>query len=161
MILRLIRYSKSDLTTLGLLYEQRNHGDMNFLGYTLEDRWRPKGVKVAGETCIPEGVYNIDYKMENTPMTIKYQDRFPWFRKHLEIQKVPNFENVYLHIGNNKDDTEGCVLIGDTANNNSKVHGYISHSTQAFKRFYELVTAHLDGNHATNVALIIEDGQHR
>jgi len=32
----------------------------------------------------------------------------------LWLQNVPNFEYVYLHIGNVVENSEGCVLVGDS-----------------------------------------------
>lgn len=69
----------------------------------------------------------------------KYRARFTWFEWHIEVAGVPGFKNVYIHIGNSKEDTEACILLGDSVNNNQMELGFISSSSQAFKRFYQLI----------------------
>ena len=69
--------------------------------YTLEDRMREKGVKVWGETCIPEGRYKLDITFS------------PKFRKQTPIlEAVPNYTYIRIHTGNTDAETEGCVLVG-------------------------------------------------
>ena len=77
-------------------------------------------------------------------MTERYRAKYPWFTWHIEIMNVPEFENVYVHIGNTEKDTDACVLLGDTANNNVVGDGFVGGSTEAFKRWYLQVTAHLE-----------------
>lgn len=68
---------------------------------TLEDKVRPQGVKIFGETAIPAGVYNV---------TMSYSVRF---KKYMpEIENVPNFQGIRIHSGNTDKDTHGCILVG-------------------------------------------------
>lgn len=72
-----------------------------YLCDTLEDRVRPEGEKVYGETAIPEGMYEV--KLTHSPR----------FKKILpEILNVPNFSGIRIHTGNSSKDTEGCILVG-------------------------------------------------
>lgn len=111
-------------------------------GFTLEDEYRED--KVSGETRIPAGFYKLGIRKEDTPMTLRYQKKYPWFKKHIEILNVPNFKGVYIHIGNSDSDTDGCILLGDAVDNNSISNGTITSSTQAFQRFYSMVFDHLN-----------------
>jgi len=143
MILELMRFSDNGESTKGLLFI-----DGVFECYTLEDEFR--NIKVAGETRIPEGKYEIKFRNEDTPLTKSYQARYSFFTRHIEITGVPNFGNVYIHIGNTANDTDGCVLVGDSVNNNRLGIGNIGSSRQAFERMYKKVWKELSqGNKVT------------
>lgn len=134
------RFSDNRDCTLGLLFKELTDGNgkrLVFQSYTLEDEYRD--VKVAKETRIPAGFYELCLQKNDTPKTLAYRAKYPWFKDHIEVTKVKGFVGVYIHIGNKDEDTEGCILLGDTANNNNITTGEISSSTVAFKRFYETV----------------------
>lgn len=68
---------------------------------TCEDRVRPAGEKVDGETAIPYGKYCVKITWS------------PRFRKRLPlIENVPNFTGIRIHSGNAAKDSRGCVLVG-------------------------------------------------
>ncbi len=131
MKLDLYRYSAGKEDTIGLMFI-----DCNFECYTLEDEYR--SVKVKGETRIPAGTYTVKFREVVTGKTTRYKNKFPWFTWHLELQDVPDFKYIYIHIGNDDDDTEGCILVGDGVSNRT-----ITSSTQAFERFYKKVQKEL------------------
>jgi hypothetical protein len=136
------RFSDNKKSTLGLLFKKSTESDrLIFFSYTLEDEFRAS--KVSGETRIPAGFYELVIRKQDTPLTKKYQDRYPWFKHHIEVKNVPGFTGVYMHIGNTDQDTDGCILLGDNADNNNLGNGSISNSTQAFRRFYENLYNHL------------------
>lgn len=152
MKLILQRFSDNRDSTLGILLKEIDLGKgtaTTFQGYTLEDEARVN--KVKGETRIPAGMYELDLQKEDTPLTLRYRAKYPWFKSHLEVKNVPNFVGVYIHIGNFDADTAGCILVGDNADNNVIGPGSISNSTAAFKRLYESVYPHLP------VTLIVKD----
>lgn len=152
MIFILQRFSDNRDSTLGILLkvlETAQGKKTVFQGYTLEDEYRAD--KVLEETRIPAGTYQLDIQKTETPLTLKYRAKYPWFKNHLEIKNVPSFIGVYIHIGNFDADTAGCVLLGDNADNNTIGPGSISNSTAAFKRFYESAYPHLP------VTLIVKD----
>lgn len=102
LIITQIREYKKD-RTLSKIYLNGN-----FFCHALEDVARPPGVKIKGETCVPEGVYNF---------TINYSNRFKrdmvlLYNKDdfsLERQGV-RFTGIRVHGGNDIQDTYGCVL---------------------------------------------------
>jgi len=89
------------------------------------------------------GFYELKLVTIDTPKTIQYRTKYPWFHDHIEITNVKDFKSVYIHIGNVDEDTDACLIIGDTANNNNVSTGEITTSTVCFKRFYEEVYPHL------------------
>lgn len=113
----------------------------NFLAHTLEDEFRTE--KVYGETRIPAGYYEIKLRTwggfhEN------YKDRFSFHRGMLWITEVDGFTDVLFHIGNNDEDTAGCVLLGDTASQNVTRDGFIGSSEDAYRRVYPPIARALD-----------------
>ena len=102
-------------------------------GFIIEDQVRPPDApKEKGETAIPFGRYEIG--LRQSP---KFSSKYLWsdtlgkliipkqksehpyirdFRPHdmLWIKNVPNFSFILLHWGNDDDDTDGCLLVGDT-----------------------------------------------
>lgn len=150
------RYSDNRKDTLGLLLKKIQVGTetkLHLQAYTLEDEYREE--KVMAETRIPAGFYELGIQKTETPMTKKYQAKYPWFKHHIEVKNVKNFVGVYIHIGNTEADTAGCILLGDSAVNNSIGSGSIANSTDAFKRFYTQVYDHLEGG--GKVTLTIRD----
>ena len=84
----------------------------------------------------------------------KYSKRFADIHKGmLHVLDVPNFEYILLHCGNTDEDTAGCLLLGDTQeNNNTKKDGFIGKSTAAYKRVYPPIAKALeDGEEVTIV----------
>ena len=144
MNIKVIRYSSQSKDTLSLIYINDA-----FFCYGLEDEYR--AIKLRGETRIPEGTYELNYLKSDTPMTLSYKKKYPWFKWHLEVKNVPNFSNVYIHIGNKESETDGCLLVGDTANTNVNTFGFISNSTATFQRLYKVVSDTLDKNEKINI----------
>ena len=148
MNLYVLRFSSQKDSTSGLLFNVVDN-KLNFLCYTLEDEKRDE--KIAGETRIPEGEYEILFRKEGG-FHSKYTERFSDIHQGmLEVQDVPNFKYVLLHCGNTDEHTAGCLLLGDSQENNIvKPNGWIGSSSQAYKRVYPIIADELiKGNKVT------------
>ena len=141
MKLEVSRFSCDGDSTLGILSDVSQPGKRKFLCFTLEDEFRT--VKKYGETRIPEGTYEIKFRTEGG-FHERYSKKFPAFHKGmLHLQDVPNFKYVLIHIGNDDDDTAGCLLVGDQAVANTRDEGKVLKSTQAYKSIYNYVATTL------------------
>lgn len=125
MILELRRPRTTDgLATIGELFiDDADEREC----YTLEDLER-FGEKVHGQTAIPTGLYKIIITMS------------PHFGRPLPlIVNVPGFDGVRIHPGNTTDDTEGCLLVGQT-----RTEDTIGESRAAFNQLYLKIQDVLD-----------------
>lgn len=149
MDIEVFRYSSGKNDTLGLMFI-----DCEFQCYTLEDEYRSK--KVFGETRIPSGTYTLRIRDEGG-FHNKYSKKFgtKFHKGMLELVDVPNFKYVLIHIGNDDDDTAGCLLVGDSVNNNKVKDGFVSSSTSAYKRIYPKIIDALLNEEEVNI--IIKD----
>ena len=144
MKLKLLRFSSQKEDTLGLLYI-----DSNWVCFTLEDEFRTK--KLHSETRILAGEYEIKLRTVGS-FHQNYLSKFgPDFHKGmLWLQNVPNFEYILIHIGNKDDDTAGCILVGDTCQQNITEDGFIGSSNSTYKRIYPIIRDELlKGNKVT------------
>jgi hypothetical protein len=135
------RFSSNNESTLGVLFI-----DCDFQCYTIEDEFRSK--KARGETRIPAGRYRITLRNEGG-FHSRYLQKFgaDFHKGMLWIRDVPDFEYILIHIGNDDDDTAGCLLVGNTANNNRSGAGFVGDSTGAYKELYQIIRdAILDGD---------------
>ena len=151
MELEVIRISSGTDSTNGILLESIEQGNeidgcwkqRKFLAYTLEDEQRDK--KVFGETRIPDGTYKLGLRKEGGYHQ-KYSKRFDDIHiGMLHVLDVPNFEYILIHCGNTDEHTAGCLLVGDSQENNQiKKDGFIGKSSQAYKRIYPRIASSLE-----------------
>ena len=134
MKLKVLRFSSQEDSTSGLLFLENEQG-LEFLCYTLEDESRD--LKIKGETRVPAGIYEIKLRTEGG-FHEKYKKRFGGLHKGmLHVTNVPNFEWILIHTGNTDEHTAGCLLVGDSQENNVIVKdGFIGKSSNAYKRIY-------------------------
>lgn len=131
--------------SIGLMYI-----DGKLHSFTLEDEKR--SVKVYGETRIPAGVYNITYRTAGR-LHNQYGQKFYGHKGMLWIRNIPNFEYVYIHIGNDDDDTAGCILVGQS----HKIgENFIAHSTVAYESLYSIVSAALNQGKQVRINVVDE-----
>ena len=145
----LLRFSSQEDSTSGALFKANDDGTKEFLCYTIEDEYRLK--KVKGETRIKG---NTTYKVllrEEGSMTARYRARYEakygkdWFKGMLWLQDTVGYSGepftyVYFHAGNSDDSSLGCIITGDSQENNVlKKDGWVSNSRQSFERIYPVL----------------------
>ncbi len=143
MRLEVLRISSESDSTSGLLFDITS--GRKFLCYTLEDEYRND--KIMHETRVPTGTYDIKLRTVGG-FHGRYTKRFPEIHKGmLHVQDVPGFEYILIHTGNTDEHTSGCLIVGDSQENNQlKKNGFIGRSTQAYTRVYPAIAqALLDG----------------
>lgn len=130
MKLRLVRNKRSSCFTEGKLYLNGK-----YFCDTIEDRVRPIGEKVFGQTAIPEGCYE---------MVVNNSARF---KKLMPLLlDVPNFKGIRIHSGNTADDSEGCILVGVKVDD-----GVIGQSRQTFRTLMEELDKHKTEKHSIEI----------
>ena len=141
MKLEVLRFSSGKDSTNGILFDCTRGRE--FLCYTLEDQYQTK--KVMQETRIPAGKYEIKYRKEGG-FHKRYNERYPDIhRGMLHVTNVPNFKWILIHVGNTDEHTAGCLLLGDTQENNQiKTDGFIGKSSQAYVRVYDYIAKALN-----------------
>lgn len=127
--------------------------DHRFQCFIVEDRYRKPDEKVKGTTAIPEGMYELKLRKYETPLTKYYRKKYPWFKYFIEITNVPNFQNIYYHIGNHAGDSEGCPALGETVDS-QRDNGWVGRSTPAMEKFYAKVVPWLEAGHEVHVNII-------
>ena len=166
MHLLLDRHFCGDDCTLGALYFFRApyiHSppvNRSLLCYTLEDLWRgPDAFKVPGSTCIPDGLYRLSLR-DYSPVARKYNEAYQdvsgghigmlWLQHRWDEVTgtwVPDhepggwgFQYVYMHTGNEDEDTRGCILLGNgqqiLTDEKRPASGVLTESREAYRRVY-------------------------
>jgi hypothetical protein len=103
--------------------------------FSLEDEIRD--VKIQGKTAIPEGKYRV--------VLTKSQR----FGKVLpEILEVPNYTGVRIHSGNKSEDTEGCILVGEEAQDHT-----ITRSREALLELMAAISQALDAGESVFIEI--------
>ena len=132
MKLEVLRFSSHSDSTLGILFDVTE--GRKFLCFTLEDEARD--TKVMAETRIPAGEYELKLRTVGGYHE-RYVKKYGSFHKGMiHVQDVPNFKYILWHTGNTDEHTAGCLLLGDTSQQNISKEGFIGASTAAYKRIY-------------------------
>jgi hypothetical protein len=147
MKIEVIRYAHGLNSTVGLLTV-----DGLWRCYTCEDQRQTS--KVYGETRIPDGTYDIVVRATGG-MAARYRERFP--HEHhpgmLWLLDVPDFEWVYIHIGNDHTHTDGCILVGKTVHMTSDGGGTVGQSAAAYIELYREVLAAIERQERVSITV--------
>ncbi len=136
---RVAQVGDATIGKLEVLVGEGANAYVNFGCYTLEDIGRDE--KVHGQTRIPAGLYEVKYREVVSAKTEQYRKKYPFFKWHLELQDVPNYQYVYIHVGNKAADTEGCILVGSSWDGKSP---FIGSSGVAYSALYPMVKSALE-----------------
>jgi len=90
----LVRVRDTGESTLGWLV-----ADNHIIAYTLEDAWKDNA---PFKSAIPCGTYPVVPWKSPTKGNVYL------------VTGVPGRDHVLIHIGNDAQDTEGCILVGET-----------------------------------------------
>ncbi|EAL6665772.1 hypothetical protein DSW40_05530 [Campylobacter jejuni] len=97
-----------------------------------------EGLESGKDLRIPEGNYNLrrhtPSRFENTLRSITKKDDDTMINVYND--DVPSSRAILIHWGNTDKDTQGCILLGLTKDNNNESVGQ---SRQACKEFYDLM----------------------
>ena len=130
------RFASNSTATLGLLFFEKE-----FFCFSLEDEFRE--VKVSGETRIPAGKYKIRPAYNSGLLNRMRANGWYTFDWIPTICDVPGFTNIRIHAGNTEAHTDGCPLLGMSANSHNFT---IGRSRDAVLKFVEqLETCFNDG----------------
>jgi hypothetical protein len=142
MELKLQRRYRGDGYTIGSFYI---NGE--YFCDTLEDADRGltqtmppeeiRRIKVAHETAIPTGVYKVIVNLS------------PAKRRMLpRLLDVPGFSGILIHRGNTKNDSLGCILVGE-----NKVKGKVINSTPYEKQLVKILTEAQEQGEEINIEI--------
>jgi len=149
MKLEVLRFSSQKDSTNGILFDVTG-GERKFLCYTLEDEYREE--KVAGETRIPAGTYNITLRTVGG-FHGRYVKKYGEMHKGmLWVREVPGFEYILIHTGNTDEHTAGCLLVGDSQQANfGSSNGMVGSSVNAYKRIYPPIAEAIERNEKVTI----------
>ncbi|KKN55726.1 hypothetical protein LCGC14_0579360 [marine sediment metagenome] len=127
--IKIDRYLYTTRTTIGRLYLPNQDGIASFC-YTLEDTVRAYGIKVPGETALPEGIYRVNVTKSNRfkrLMPILYTETNGYEIKMGGI----GFKGSRFHGGNTHKDTASCPLVAFNYINETRIQGTAEKSLTA------------------------------
>lgn len=102
---KIVRVAQGKESTLSHLYIEGI-----FQCFLLEDKIRQ--VKIKSRTALPEGQFKLRLNTWGGMNKDYFRKYGPMHQGMIEIDNVPTFDAVYLHIGNSINDTAGCPLVG-------------------------------------------------
>lgn len=155
MNLEVTRLTSNANSTIGVM-----HIDDRWVAFTCEDAHHDQ--KIMGKTRIPAGTYDLALKPVGSS---KFDGEYSQFKLQggyhgmIELQNVPNYEGVLIHIGNSAKDTEGCILVGLGANAQPDSAGSftIQASAVAFYAVYPQIAQALLSGEGASITVVDAD----
>ncbi|EHJ7818976.1 hypothetical protein KB136_000116 [Campylobacter coli] len=136
MKIKIIRRYTGKTCVIGKFKVFNDDDKLLFECFSLEED--KEGLESGKDLRIPEGNYNLKRhspsRFENTLRSITKKDDDTMINVFNE--KVPFDRHILIHWGNTNKDTQGCILLGHTKDNNNES---IGQSRQACKEFYDLM----------------------
>ena len=149
MELEIKRLGGNSDTTIGAWYIGQGVSKYLFC-HSVEDERRHN--KINGKTRIPAGRYEI--VLNKTGGMNNHYNKYPWHKGMLELVDVPKFDYIYIHPGNDHEDTEGCLL-PNYKSNLKDMRG--ENSFECYKDLYLEVIAALLDDEAVYIEIKDED----
>jgi hypothetical protein len=120
---------ESDIKLIRNTYTSKSTGGHVYLGnsvekfcFSLEDIVRGRGIKVYGETAIPEG----EYKWHITYSNRFKRDMISIYSEDNGYELINNdisFKGIRMHGGNDATDSHGCPLVAFNRISDDKIQG--------------------------------------
>ena len=136
MKLEIIRRYAGKTCVIGKFKVLSDDDKILFECFSLEED--KEGLESGKDLRIPEGNYNLKRhspsRFENTLRSITKKDDDTMINVYND--DVPASRAILIHWGNTDKDTQGCILLGLTKDNNNESVGQ---SRQACKEFYDLM----------------------
>ncbi|EGP4417554.1 hypothetical protein IZS71_001168 [Campylobacter coli] len=136
MKIKIIRRYTGKTCVIGKFKVFNDDDKLLFECFSLEED--KEGLESGKDLRIPEGNYNLKRhspsRFENTLRNITKKDDDAMINVYND--EVPASRAILIHWGNTNKDTQGCILLGHTKDNNNES---IGQSRQACKEFYDLM----------------------
>lgn len=126
--IKVLRFNDNKQATFSKIYLNDK-----FLCFGLENAFHQ--IKIPKQTRIAEGTYELKLRKFGG-FHKKYSKKFKFHKGMLEICEVPNFTDILFHIGNFPQDTDGCILVGQSCDLAKNI---IHNSTSAYIKFYKKI----------------------
>lgn len=125
------RISDNGISTIGEL----KLNSLNLV--TIEDTYRDK--KIKDITRIPAGTYRIVLRKYGGHHE-RYSEKFPFHKGMLQLANVPGYDDILIHIGNDAEDTSGCIIVATKVVNAD----FVKQSTDAYTLLYKEVIKEIE-----------------
>ena len=110
----------------------------------------PRGDGLPG-SAIPMGTYNVI--LAPSPKFQHLAETVDWFKPYADsiphIEDIPGRSNILIHVGNTVKDTDGCILVGTTLQDNN-----LGGSRTAFASLMPLISEAMDTGEGCTIEML-------